>query len=389
MGNDGEAKSFVEEEPGGCNYDIKNYNNTAFDVENWQISDKKSFQSIESLSEYLPLKQEEKTLLKKIVNIYHIRIPHYYLSLIKDFSDNRDPIRRQCIPSSEELAENSFEKEDPLGEKNDSFCSCLVHRYPDRALLLVTNRCFMYCRHCTRKRIWPSVVKEPTLEEIKTALEYVRTNKKIREIIISGGDPLTLPTERLECILSSIATCENIQVIRIGTRAPVVFPQRIDKSLCKMLEKYQNIWVNVQFNHPREVTPESTIACRKLQRLGIPVSNQSVLLKGINDDYKVMTELCQKLQRIRIRPYYLFQCDPVVGTTHFQTPVDRGIEIIKKMRGFTSGMCVPAFVVDGIDGKGKVPLQPNYLVSREEGYLILKNYKEDLFEYHNPEERKE
>jgi lysine 2,3-aminomutase len=244
----------------------------------------------------------------------------------------------------------------------------------------------MYCRHCTRKRLWRCRIPEPTLKDIDLALSYVRQNREIREVIISGGDPLTLPTEKIDYILSSIAEIKNVEVIRIGTRAPVVLPQRIEDNLCKVLEKYENLWVNTQFNHPEEITPQAISACRKLQRCGIVLSNQSVLLKGINDNVKTMLELCRKLQAIRVRPYYLYQCDPVVGAHHFRTSVLRGMDILENMRGYTSGMCIPTFVVDGIDGRGKIPISPNYVLSQSPDGLTLRNYKNETFFYYNPKE---
>lgn len=347
---------------------------------------KSVIENAEDLAEYIAFDSEEKILLKEVIKTYHMRIPLYYFSLIKDPSDSCDPIRSQCVPKIEELKYNNLEEMDPLGEEKTSPVSCLVHRYPDRALLIVTGRCFMYCRHCTRKRLWNKNIPEPSLRDIEAALNYLKENKSIREVIISGGDPLTLPTHYLDHILESISRIENVEVMRIGTRAPVVFPQRIDERLCRMLEKYDNLWVNVQFNHPAEVTLQSVAACRKIQKCGLPISNQSVLLKGINDDPAVMMELCHKLQSIKVRPYYLFQCDPVTGASHFRTSVFKGIEIIEKMRGHTSGMCVPAFVVDGTDGKGKVPLGPNYLLSVSDEGVLLRNYNGEPFFYYNPKE---
>ncbi|MCF7908603.1 MAG: KamA family radical SAM protein [Candidatus Omnitrophica bacterium] len=381
MSNNLDAETFLEEEPGGPSYETVNYHNKTLDVGREYYDPKEFINNIEDLSRYLPLDKEQICRLKKVSDAYHLKIPFYYFSLIENTSDNCDPIGKQCIPNFDELSQGSFESKDPLAEEKSSPLDCLVHRYPDRALLLVTNRCFMYCRHCTRKRIWSKKINEPTLEDIDRALNYVGRNPKIREIIVSGGDPLTLPTERLEAILSKIHSFSNIEVVRIGTRTPVVFPRRIDDRLCEMLKKYDNVWVNVQFNHPREITPQAALACRKLQKIGIPVSNQSVLLKGVNDNLQVMRDLCQRLQAIRVRPYYLFQCDPVSGTSHFRTSPWQGREIIKKMQGFTSGMCVPTFVIDAIGGKGKIPFGPDYLVSDSDRGMILKNYKDEIFFY--------
>ncbi|MDP2922962.1 MAG: KamA family radical SAM protein [Candidatus Omnitrophota bacterium] len=386
MGERKKTMSSLEEEPGGSNTEPAIYKNDIIVEENWHTACRNSFKNIDDLSKIFPLTEETKQLLKQVVKTFHMRIPLYYLSLIRDPSNASDPIRKQCIPSVDELQWQIHEKIDPLGEEKTSPIPCLVHRYPDRALLLATGRCFMYCRYCTRKRLWRSRIPEPTLKDIDLALTYVRENKDIREIIVSGGDPLTLSTERLDYILSSIANVNNIQAVRIGTRAPVVFPQRIDDNLCKVLSKYENLWINTQFNHPWEITPGATLACKKLQRCGIPVSSQSVLLKGVNDNLSVMLELCQKLQSIRVRPYYLYQCDPVVGASHFRTSIWKGIELMEELRGHTGGMCIPTFVVDGTEGKGKIPLGPNYLLSVSPEGLILRNYKNEAFFYYNPKD---
>lgn len=386
MGKCKKSGSAIEEDPGGGNNEIEKSKKEILIDENWHAAYKNSLRSVDDLAQYLALNKTEKTSLTQVLRNYHMRIPAYYFSLIKNITDQNDPVRKQCIPSVDEIREEIHETIDPLGEEKTSPSSCLVHRYPDRVLLLVTGKCFMYCRHCTRKRLWKSKTSEPTLGDIDEALQYVTKNSHIREVIVSGGDPLTLSTERIDYILSSLSGIKNIEVIRIGTRAPVVLPQRVDDDLCAALGKYKNLWINVQFNHPAEITAESAYACRKLQKCGIPMSNQSVLLKGINDDSRVMLELCHKLQEIRVRPYYLFQCDPVVGASHFRTPVWKGVDIIEKMRGHTSGMCVPTFVVDGIDGKGKVPLGPDYLVSRLDDGVILRNYNHELFYYHSPKD---
>jgi len=345
---------------------------------------KNSISAIEQLSSFIKFDSTAQKALSEIVKQYHMLITPYYFSLIKDLNDENDPIRKQCIPALEELFDNPTEKIDPLSEKEASVTNILVHRYPDRVLLIVTSKCFMYCRHCTRKRLWQKNNVEPTLTEIQTSLDYVRKNEKIREIIISGGDPLTLNPERLDWILEEASNIPHIQVIRIGTRAPVVFPERITRSLCRILGKCNKLWVNVQFNHPAEITAESIEACRKIQKLGIPMSNQTVLLKGINDTLQIMKELCQKLQAIRVRPYYIFQCDEVVGASHFRTSAFKGIEILENMRGHTSGMCVPTFVIDGPDGKGKIPVGPQYMISMSPTKLTLRNYNNDVIEYHNP-----
>lgn len=375
---DGETFSEQIEEPGGSGQ-------KCLSSHFWQLKKKNVYKTVDDLKSVVVIKPQEEVLLNKVEKLYNVRIPEYYLNLISDPENQHDPIRMQSVPHVDELKDSNEANIDPLGEESMSPVSCLVHRYPDRALLLVTGKCFMYCRHCTRKRLWKDECSDSSLQEIQQAVNYIQDNPQIREIIVSGGDPLTLGTERLDHILDMISNIPHIEVIRIGTRTPVVFPQRIDSSLCKMLERYSNLWINVQFNHPREVTSEAIQACKKLQKCGIPLSNQSVLLKGINDDPEIMKELCQKLQAIRVRPYYLFQCDPVVGASHFRTNIYKGIEILEKMRGHTSGMCLPTFVVDGTEGKGKIPLGPNYLLSQTPEKLTLRNYQFEVFEYINPD----
>ncbi|MBN1794842.1 MAG: KamA family radical SAM protein [Candidatus Omnitrophica bacterium] len=374
--NSEEAISFDNDEPGGGCPAFRVHSVTARPA-----AEKQSISKVEDLTRYFPFSDSEISSLKQVEKIFPVRIPSYYLQLIRDYSDPGDPIRKQCVPSLEEIRQMEDEKVDPLGEEKTSPVSCLVHRYPDRVLLLVTSRCFMYCRHCTRKRLWKNKVSDPSLADIAKAIAYITSHKEIREVVVSGGDPLTLPSERLDYILAMIKQCSNVEVMRIGTRAPVVAPERIDKVLCNILKQYENLWVNVQFNHPREVTPQAAAACKKIQRCGIPISNQSVLLKGINDDPEVMKELCHKLQAIRVRPYYLFQCDRVIGTSHFWTSVLDGITIMERMRGWTGGMCVPLFVIDGEDGKGKIPISPNYIVSFSADTITFRNYKNELFTY--------
>jgi lysine 2,3-aminomutase len=349
--------------------------------EHWKDAAKNCVKNAEGLTRFLPIGDDEKAKLQKVIKKYQMRLPLYYLSLIKDLADANDPILLQSVPSVKELFDAEESTIDPLGEEHDSPVPCIVHRYPDRVLFTVTGKCFMYCRHCTRKRLWREQIPEPTKEDYETAVSYVKAHPEIREVIVSGGDPLTLSTSKLDFVLSALSKIPHLQAIRIGTRAPVVLPQRIDTELCAALMKYHNLWVNVQFNHPTEVTPQSAEACRKLQRCGIPISNQSVLLKGINDDPAVMKELCQKLQGIRVRPYYLYQCDPVVGASHFRTSVMKGVEILENMRGHTGGLCVPTFVVDGVDGKGKVPVAPDYVRSVSKDGITLRNYEGHEFFY--------
>lgn len=349
----------------------------------WQL--KNAVTKMDDLACIFPLDDLELEGLKRVVVKYPCAITPYYLSLI-DKTNPADPIGLQCVPSQKEDKLYFDVCADPLGEEKDSVLPGLVHRYPDRVLLTLTNICPVYCRHCTRKRDWCGgkwVRRESQLHRI---YEYIYLHKKIRDVIVSGGDPLTLPTEKIESVLQNLRAIPHVEIIRIGTRCPVVLPQRIDDKLVSMLKRYRPIWINTHFNHPNEITRESSEACDKMLCAGIPVNNQSVLLKDVNDNVETMTRLCQGLLKIGIRPYYLFQCDPVSGTGHFRTPLEKGLEIIKGMRGFTSGLCIPMFVIDGPDGQGKVPLQPDYLVSKDKDSVILKGYKNRVFKYYNPGE---
>ena len=353
---------------------------------NWKWHFRNRITTIEQLTQYIPLSNEEKAQLRLVTRRYPISVTPYYLSLINP-DDPDDPVKIQAVPSILEMTMNNMGLEDPLAEKEDSIVPGLVHRYPDRVLMVLTDICPMLCRHCTRKREWHHGGWMRTEDEIEAMLDYLRRNEAIRDVIISGGDPLTLSTRRLGDIISRIRSIRHIEIIRIGTRFPVVLPQRIDAELCAMLSEYGPIWLNTHFNHPREITPEATEACDRLLRSGVPVNNQSVLLRGVNDNVETQLKLCQGLLRIKVRPYYLFQCDEVQGTEHLRTPVEVGIKIIEGMRGHTSGLAVPTFVVDLVDGGGKVPLQPNYVLSQTEDELLIKNYKGQVYRYRNPNPR--
>ena len=349
----------------------------------WQL--RNSIYDIFKLSKIFRFSKTQLENLSKVVIKYPFAITPYYLSLI-DKDNPADPIRMQCVPSEEEDKLYFDIQDDPLGEEKDSVLPGLVHRYPDRVLIILTNMCPVYCRHCTRKREWCRGKWVRTQKELESIYDYINRHKEIRDVIISGGDPFILSTERIEEVLRKLRAISHVEIIRIGTRCPVVLPQRIDDELVSMLKKYRPLWLNAHFNHPNEITKESSIACDRIVCAGIPVNNQSVLLKGINNDVETMTKLCQGLLKIGVRPYYLFQCDPVVGTGHLRTSIEKGLEIIKGMRGFTSGLAVPIFVVDGLEGQGKVPLQPpDYLVALEKNYAILKGYKGESFKYYNPE----
>ena len=349
----------------------------------WKWHFRNRITSVEELSRYIPLSATERAQLNLVTEKYPLAITPHYLSLI-DPDDPNDPIRRQAVPCFEEIALSDMGFEDPLAERKHSMVPGLIHRYPDRALMVLTNLCPMLCRHCTRKREWQSGVWVRTQPEIDAMLDYIRAHREVRDVIISGGDVLTLSTKHLEGVISSLRRIEHVEIIRIGSRYPAVLPQRIDDELCSMLSKYGPIWLNTHFNHYRELTPESAAACDRLVRAGVPVNNQSVLLKGVNDSVETQLKLCQGLLRIKVRPYYLFQCDDVQGTEHLHTPVQTGIDIIKGMRGFTSGLAVPTYVIDLPGGGGKVPMQPNYVLSQNDDELILRNYEGHLFNFRNP-----
>jgi lysine 2,3-aminomutase len=340
----------------------------------WKWQFRNRIITVEKLSTVIPLSAKEKTQLKLVTAKYPLSVTPYYLSLINVY-DPDDPIRKQAIPSFEEITLGNVGFEDPLDERRDSVVPGLVHRYHDRILMVLTDICPMFCRHCTRKREWHNGGWVRTPAEIKTMLDYIRRHKNLRDVILSGGDPLTLSTQRLEDIISKLRQIDHVEIIRIGTRFPVVLPHRIDNELCDMLSKYGPIWLNTQFNHPNEITSESAAACNRLLRAGIPVNNQSVLLRGVNDDVETQTKLCNGLLKIKVRPYYLFQCDEVQGTEHLRTPVETGIKIIDGMRGRTSGLAIPTFVIDLPEGGGKVPLQPNYVLTQTKEELVLRNYQ--------------
>jgi lysine 2,3-aminomutase len=350
---------------------------------NWKWQFRNRITRVEQIAQLIPLSTEEQAQLKLVTMRYPLSVTPYYLSLINPDNPD-DPIRKQAIPSPMEMTLGAMGSEDPLDERKDTMVPGLVHRYPDRVLLVLTDICPMLCRHCTRKREWHNGgwVRSPA--EVEAMLDYIRRHKTIRDIIISGGDPLTLSTRHLETIINRLREIKHVEIIRIGTRFPVVLPQRIDSELCSMLAKYSPIWLNTHFNHVREITPEAAKACARLLRSGVPVNNQSVLLRGINDSVEAQTKLCHGLLKIKVRPYYLFQCDEVQGTEHLRTPVETGIKIIEGMRGHTSGLAIPTFVIDLPQGGGKVPLQPNYVLAQTEDELVLRNYEERVFHYRNP-----
>lgn len=350
----------------------------------WQMTNR--ITNHQELIKLMSLTSEEVDHIEQCLKNFRMAITPYYFSLI-DPLDPECPVRKQAIPSIHELSKSPCDLADPLHEEADSPIPGLTHRYPDRVLLLVTDQCSMYCRHCTRRRMAGQTDQALPLNRFKLALEYIRSNPQIRDVLISGGDPFTLSDERLDYILSSLRLIPHVEIIRIGTRTPVVLPMRITDNLIKVLQKYHPIWINTHFNHPQELTGEARNALHKLAGAGIPLGNQSVLLKGINDCPVIMKKLVHELVKCRVRPYYLYQCDLSTGIEHFRTSVSTGLEIIEMLRGHTSGFAVPTFVVDAPGGGGKIPLQPNYLISQANDKVILRNYEGVITVYHEPENK--
>ncbi|MFA6185864.1 MAG: KamA family radical SAM protein [Phycisphaerae bacterium] len=351
-----------------------------FDDWKWQIS--KRIRDLSGLYELFPnLKNND--FIPAVIKKYPMAITPYYASLIRKL-DMSDPVFAMSIPQISELQDPACLSEDPLEENEDMPVPGLVHRYPDRALLIATTTCSMYCRHCTRKRV--AGTRESTISplRLKQVYEYLITHPEIHDVIISGGDPLTMNTDAIERILETLRSIPSVQIIRIGTRTPVVLPQRITDELVNILKKYHPVWINTHFNHPNELTAQAVEACAKLADAGIPLGNQSVLLRGINDTPQIFEQLCRGLVRMRVRPYYLFQCDLVKGVEHFRTPLSRGIEIMEYLRGRLSGIAIPTFVVDAPHGGGKIPVLPNYIVSTSPTHTVLRNFEGMMINYPEP-----
>ncbi len=349
----------------------------------WQVRNR--IETLEDLKKYISLTAEEEEGVKKTLTTLRMAITPYYLSLINP-DDPHDPVRKQCIPTGLETHQASADLLDPLHEDEDSPTPGLTHRYPDRVLFLITDMCSMYCRHCTRRRFAGQTDAECGNDRIEKALEYIEKTPTVRDVLLSGGDALMVADKKLEYIISRLRAIPHVEIVRLGTRTPVVCPQRITPELCEMLKKYHPIWLNTHFNHPNEITAESTRACEMLANAGIPLGNQSVLLRGVNDCVHVMKHLVQGLVKIRVRPYYIYQCDLSMGLEHFRTPVSKGIEIIEGLRGHTSGYCVPTFVVDAPGGGGKTPVMPQYVISQAPGRVVLRNFEGVITTYTEPTE---
>jgi lysine 2,3-aminomutase len=347
----------------------------------WRWQSQNAIRSVRQLRTLLPFTPAELEAIGSLETQYKLAIPPYYFSLI-NIDDPHDPIRLQSVTSPLEM-QTSYQLDDPLEEDQDAPVPGLTHRYPDRVLLVTTHVCTMYCRFCTRKRAtmvrggWDAVSHND-----ERMIQYVRDHPEIRDVIVSGGDPLTLPAAKLRFFLKNLASIEHVDVIRIGTRVPVTLPQRLyDRRLVNLLASAGKVWIQTHFNHPREITQEAARVCQVLLRAGMPINNHTVLLKGVNDTLATMRQLMRGLLRIKVRPYYLFHCDPVTGAGHFRTSVWKGLEIMEGLRGHMSGLGVPTYVVDSPHGGGKIPLMPNYLVSASDDAVVLRNYEGMLVRY--------
>ena len=351
----------------------------------WQV--KHRIETLEELKKHIPLTLEEEAGVKESLKTLRMAITPYYLTLI-DPSDPHCPVRKQAIPTGSETYQSAADLLDPLHEDEDSPVPGLTHRYPDRVLLLITDMCSMYCRHCTRRRFAGHKDGETSSDNVQKAIDYIARTPQVRDVLLSGGDALMVSDARLESIIQRLRAIPHVEIIRIGSRVPVVCPQRITDDLVNMLKKYHPIWLNTHFNHPNEVTPEAMEACAKMANAGIPLGNQSVLLRGVNDCVNIMKNLAHCLVKMRVRPYYIYQCDLSMGLEHFRTPVSKGIEIIEGLRGHTSGYAVPTFVVDAPGGGGKTPVMPAYVISQSPGRVVLRNFEGVITTYTEPTDYK-
>ncbi len=345
----------------------------------WQLANRVT--TVERLAEYIDLTKEEIQGIEAAARRFSWTISPYYASLM-DRRDRRCPIRMQAVPSSDELYDD-LGTPDPLSEAANSPVDLIIRAYPDRLAFCVGNRCATYCRHCLRKE---TVMGKPDVDfsrqKLDKGIQYIREHPEIRDVLLTGGDPLLMPDDPLEDILARIRDIPAVEVLRIGTRTPCTLPQRITPQLCDMLSRYHPIYVNTQFNHPKEITPEAEEACTRLVSAGIPMGNQSVLLRGINDDVATMKKLCQELMRIRVRPYYIYQCQTLTGTRHFRTSIETGLEIMSSLQGYTSGLSVPKYLLD--TPYGKIPLLPSHIIGREGDEMLMRSYDGKIWREPNP-----
>lgn len=363
-------------------------NVTPEEWDNWHWQVRNRIETLEQLKQYIELTAEEENGVKESLKTLRMAITPYYLSLI-DQNNPDCPVRKQAIPTHAETHQAAADLLDPLHEDGDSPVPGLTHRYPDRVLLLITDMCSMYCRHCTRRRFAGQKDTSSSMNNINKAIEYIARTPQVRDVLLSGGDALMVSDNRIEDIISRLRQIPHVEIIRIGTRTPVVCPQRITDDLVNMLKKYHPVWLNTHFNHPQEVTPESIAACERMANAGIPLGNQSVLLRGVNDCVPTMKKLVHQLVKMRVRPYYIYQCDLSMGLEHFRTPVSKGIEIIENLRGHTSGYAVPTFVVDAPGGGGKTPVMPTYVISQSPNKVVLRNFEGVITTYTEPTDYKD
>ena len=362
----------------------KNVTKNQWDDWKWQVQNR--ITTVDQLKEVVNLTPDEEAGVHESLKILRMAISPYF-AMLMDPDDPHDPIRMQAVPTIQETDFSASDMEDPLFEDIDSPVHGLTHRYPDRVLFLITDMCGNYCRHCTRRRMAGQTDHQMSKETIDAAIKYIKGHQEIRDVLISGGDALLVSDEFLEDVIRRLKAIDHVEIVRLGSRAPCTLPQRITPELCKMLSKYHPIWLNTHFNHPKEITPESKRAVEMLVDHGIPVGNQSVLLKGINDCPTIMKKLVHELVKIRCRPYYYYQCDLSKGLEHFRTSVEKGIEIAEALRGHTSGFAVPTFILDGPGGGGKIPISPQYLISMSDKRVVLRNYEGGTFSYPQPKDR--
>ena len=356
---------------------------TVLDWEDWRWQIRNRIRTKDVLQKIIELSPEEERGIEGAGSKLTMSIPPYFASLI-DPDNPRCPIRLQSVPLEHELQTAPEEMSDPCGEDKNSPVHGLVHRYPDRVLFLVNEMCAMYCRYCTRSRMVGDGNRTLSTQTYEAAFEYIRSHRKIRDVLISGGDPLTMADNMLEYIIKNVKAIPHVEFVRIGSRIPVTLPQRVTPSFVKMLKKYSPIWMSIHFNHPKEITKRVKQACDMLADSGVPMGSQTVLLKGVNDTPAVMKKLMHELLKIRVRPYYIYQCDPILGSKHFRTPVSVGINIMAHLRGHTTGYAVPTFVIDAPGGGGKVPITPNYVISSGEGKTVIRNYANKQYTYYDP-----
>lgn len=357
---------------------------SASDWNDWRWQLRSRIRDLRGLAGMLQLSDDERDAVARHTGPLPVGITPYYASLLSE-TDPMQPLRRTHVPVGDEYLRLAGEADDPLGEDHDTAVPGLVHRYPDRVLFLTTGFCSTYCRYCTRSRMVGGGGEYSfSMPQWEQAIAYIAAHPQIRDVLLSGGDPLTLADDKLEWLLSRLRAIPHVEFLRIGTKVPVVLPQRVTKSLTRMLRKYHPLWMSIHFTHPDELTPETTEACARLADAGIPLGSQTVLLKGINDDVALLKRLYHGLLMRRVRPYYLYQCDPISGSAHFRTSVERGLEIIAGLRGHTTGYAVPTFVIDAPGGGGKIPLLPDYVAGRDGDDLLLRNFEGGLYRYPDP-----